>query len=696
MKEEFDIKDNIVSRVSRLYMVFVFIGIIIFVRIGYLQTGTRGDRLQSRAERINYGKDTLKVYRGDIISDDGRLMATTVPKYEIRMDLAAAGLTDEVFEAGVVELSRALAQYFKTIPEGEYEKMLRDGRAKGRRSVRLSPRGYLVNYEELDVIRKFPIFKLGANKGGFIAEQKDVRLRPSGYLAARTVGRIDDDKEILWGLERSFDSSLRAINGRTIKQKISGTFWIPVESPKNIEPIDGMDIISTINVDVQAIARNALAAQLSKVGADWGTAIVMEVQTGEIKALTNLTNRGGQIVEDLNYAYGHAIEPGSTMKLATLMILLEDAGMKLTDIVETGGGRERVGITEVVDTHGYGTLSLIQVFEKSSNVGFAKSVYRHYSARPEKYVDQVLKLGFGDTLKYEIDGTAPPMIKDPRREYNTKNPGLSWDGTTLARMAFGYALQITPIQIVTFYNAVANNGRMLKPFLVKRVMRRGDTVYNHQVEVLQEAICKPQTLKDVLQALVGVTEAGTAKFLANPNYTFAAKTGTAQVPVGRAGYRAGHYMGSMVGFFPADNPKYTCLVIMKTYAPGGSGKTYYGGPLAGPVLKAIADKLYATSPYFYKHVDAGSMNLPPLPDAGMMATATDTLVRTPNLRGMNLRDALPMLESMGFVVRYTGVGGITAQSVAVGDTVREGAEIILTLGKPIVADKQKKDSIPKG
>ena len=384
-----DIKKSILNRVRMLYILFFAVGVAIAGKILYIQYGPGGESLRSKGERISYERVAIEADRGDVLAWDGRLLATSVPMYEVRMDFAAQGLADSVFRKYADSLAGALATFFGDKSKNAYLILL--NRAYSNKSknrfTQIAPRR--VNHLEIKQISRFPILRLGQNRGGFIPVQINKRLLPNGPMASRTIGRVNEAGR-KWGVEGAFDSVLRGTDGNMLMQRISGSFKIPVPDALSVAPVDGIDVVTTLDIDVQDVAENALRKQLELGDADWGTAVLMEVSTGEIRAITNLTRKGeGKFVEDFNYAVGMNLEPGSTFKLASLMTLLDDAGASLEEHYDTGDGRMMIGRARVVDSHACGDVTLREVFEHSSNVGFALAVNKYYKENPRRFVDHL-------------------------------------------------------------------------------------------------------------------------------------------------------------------------------------------------------------------------------------------------------------------------------------------------------------------
>lgn len=611
-KRKSNIAKDILSRVRGLYAVFLLIGVLIIGKVIWLQYGPEADELKAKSEKISFEQMALPAERGDILARDGRTLMTSVPTYDLRMDFEADGLDSATFYNNIDSLSLCLSGFFGDKPSAEYKKMfVREyEREKKNRYRMISPRR--VSYLELKEISEFPLFRLGPNRGGVMAILHNKRERTHGSLGMRTIGFYINDS-VKCGIEGSYINQLKGTDGMTTMQRISGSFKVPVPDPMNLEPINGMDVVSTLDIELQDVAEKALKEQLQKQKALWGTVILMEVATGEIHAMANITRKGdNKFLEDYNYAIGASMEPGSTFKLATLLALLEDGKMSLDHKIDCEQGRAMVGPTErtkrlVRDTHRDGVVSLRRVFEVSSNIGISKATVEVYGKEQRRFVDFLATLGLDKTLDVGIDGERKPLLRRPGQR--------GWDGTSLVMMSQGYALQITPLHTLALYNAVANDGKLMRPQLVKEVKSYGKTVYKFENEAINPAICSQKTVREAQECLRGVVDEGTARLLKNDHYTVAAKTGTAQVALSNGRYMDQYggreYLGTMVGYFPADNPKYSCIVAIKTYHRPGYSTTYYGSPLAGPVFKAISDRVYASNPTWHQRVENSGMETPP-------------------------------------------------------------------------------------
>lgn len=677
------IKESILLRVKLLYTLFTVLCVAVFLKIIWIQSGDGGEQLREKGIQYSFRSEVLEARRGNILSDDGRILSTSIPLYELRLDLAAEGLTDKIFADNVDALAGELSLFFGDRSPAEYALELRTARVQKKRYQAIAPRK--INYVELQQVRQFPMFRLGVN-AGFIAEETYRRVQPLGNVAGRTIGFVNSNGVKL-GIEGGFDDVLRGVDGLTVKQKISGDFWIPITSPLNIEPVNGLDVVTTIDIEMQDIVQTALRERIQEVEADWGTVAIMEVATGHIKAIANITRlKTGEMIEDYNYAVGMSQEPGSTFKLAALLTLVDDGHLPLSTIINTEGGTVMIGQAKVTDTRswGYGAISLQHVFEVSSNIGMAKAVNRVYAARPQRFVDNIVKMGLGKELGLQITGEPRPTIKHPSIK------GSGWDGTSLTMMSFGYAIRLTPLQTLAFYNAVAAGGRMVRPQFVKALMENGHTYKEYPTETIIDQIASPTSIRIVQQALQGVVENGTGRALKNPQYTVAAKTGTAQIAMGRRGYTTAdgsrHYLGSIAGYFPADKPRYSMIIAFKTYYKAGSDKMYYGGALASPLFRTIADRIYTSDYDFLKpinrpgassslgtHLKVGGEVGAALIARGAMAV--DSL-GMPVVKGLGLSDAVQIMEKAGYAVRTVGLGRVYDQKIVVDSTTMRRTAVL--------------------
>ncbi|MFW5830867.1 MAG: penicillin-binding protein [Prolixibacteraceae bacterium] len=705
-----EIRKSITTRIAIIYFLLLLFGVAVVVKMVSVQQ-IKNERWEQIA--ANLEKNTLIVQpsRGNICAEDGSVLATSVPGYFVRIDLAAEGV-QRVFNNESDSLAYYLSRFFGDQPQREYLRRLTAAYRTGNRGYMLTPRK--VDYLELQKIKKFPILRRGRYGGGMIIEQENKRLNPLGVLALRTIGGLNKGAyggvhgNIGYtGLEGAFEQYLKGKDGISYKENLSGR-WV---TRTEIEPKDGMDVITSINIKLQDIVESALYKQLQKMQADWGTAILMDVQSGEIKAMANLGKENGDYFENYNYALGHAgcYEPGSTFKLVSLMAAMEDGLVDTSDVFDTGNGvwkyRDRTIYDSDWNYGGHGEMTLKQIFEKSSNVGVAKIITSCYAKNPKDYVDRIYSFGVNKPLGLEIAGEGKPFFKYPGDS--------DWWGTTLAWMSYGYESKMTPLQILTFYNAVANNGKLVKPRMVKEIRDKGMLVKQFNPEVINPMIVSKETLGKAQAMLKGVCETGTGKSLQNPYFKIAGKTGTAQVATGQSGYQKGMYLASFVGYFPADNPRYSMMVTVNN----PRGETYYGGTVAGPVFKEIAEKVYASQilidelreveeekniiwPEIKKGKSADILKLAEelnidgiLGNPGTVlanvknekdqVVLSETILpagEVPDVHGMGASDAVFLLENSGLQVIVNGVGKVKQQSLKPGAKYSRGQTIQLTLG----------------
>lgn len=701
------VKKEILFRFGLVYAVFVLLGLAIIGRIIFLQF-IEGSKWRERARTVTYKDITIEPNRGDICAADGRLLATSVPYFEIRMDLKAAGLTDEVFYTKVDSLAICLSRFFKDKSHYTYRSELTNARkfAKNKRYYPIAPR--MVNYIELQELKTFPLFRMGTNKGGFIPVQINRRIKPHASMASRTIGSVNEGGVAI-GIEGAYDHVLKGKAGVSLRQRVPGNTWVDVNSSNQVDPEDGTDVITTLDVTLQDVAESALRTQLRKHQAEHGAVILMEVSTGEVKAIANLKrNEDGTYSEAYNYAVGESAEPGSTFKLASLIALLEDGYVDLSDSVNTRNGRITYYDKTIVDSKegGHGKISVKEVFEVSSNVGVTELVTKFYKGKEEKFIDRIYSMKLNQPLDISIKGEVAPYIKYPGDKL--------WSGISLPMMSIGYEVKLTPLQMLTLYNAVANNGKMVKPRFVKSYRKHGQIIKEFGTEVISPSICSRSTLRKVHEVLEGVVENGTAKNLRNDRYKIAGKTGTAQIAKGTTGYR-GHggisYQASFAGYFPAEDPKYSCIVVVNS----PSSSVYYGNLVAGPIFKEIADKVYATSNQWFKEVDDDG-NLVELPESKngykpdlyhvfreldvevedqapeykwvntsrsneMVALKKRSVIPNlvPDVTGMCLNDALFLMENAGLRVSVRGRGVVRNQSIQPGVRASHGQSVVLEM-----------------
>ena len=690
-------------RTSLVYLGILLVGLLILGKTLQLQVFEKEKWAQEENSTVRH--NVIEANRGNIYSSDGRLLAVSVPYYEIRMDFRSESFTRDIFDSGVDELAKSLSNLFQDRHWAIYKKDLVKARENGERYFLVKRN---VSYTQLQKVKDFPIFRLGRFKGGVQYVQVNRRDNPYDWLAFRTVGYpMGKDQKSVVGLEGAYDTELKGVEGYRLERKIRGDDWMPINDANEIEPKDGYDIISTLDVDLQDVAQNALIKVLKKNSADHGTVVLMEVETGKVRAIANLSrNKAGNYNEDYNFAIGESTEPGSTFKLASMIALLEDGYVHPGDIVDVGNGETTYYGYKMKDSgdKGLGKITAQRAFEASSNVGISKLVHKYYSAKPEQYVNRLYEMGLNRKLGVEIKGEGEPKIK--------YTDDKSWSGISLPFMSIGYEVLMTPLQILTLYNAVANDGKMVKPLFVEEIRSHGKVVERTGTEVLINRICSKETLTQIKTMLEGVVESGTAENLSNTHYKIAGKTGTAKVASGTEGYEDSPYQASFAGYFPADNPKYSCIVVVN--AP--SEEIYYGNVVAGPIFRDITDRIYVreyelqddpilvaeqTVQAPYSKSGNGEalaatfqyLNLP-LNEQGDEASWVSTrstdegVVSTsrpihpalvPNVVDMGLKDALFLLESKGLKVEADGRGTVRQQSVLPGSTIHRGSTVVLNM-----------------
>ena len=754
-KREIDIKDEMYSRVKTVYILFILVGLCVMVRLVWVlgfssEIACNADRLQQRI----FVADSVYSRRGSILARDGEPLATSILRYRVDFDMAGEGLDSlALFREQADSLSKLLARFFRDRSAAEYRRRMVDEHQKRykvkfrkdtavRRSdgffarvwdilrkdefktvklydtlrdhtpVTILPRP--VDYNEWQELREYPIlnWSMGMTYNLVTVDQ---RVYPYGELGRRTLGLVGDRGN--YGIEAVYREILEGRNGRMLRQRIAPGFSSVVHSGDNIDAEDGLDIITTIDVDIQHIADQALRRQLTEQRAIWGTAMVMEVATGDILALVNLgetSERSGVYIEKENYALSRRMEPGSTFKLAALLALVDDCDVPITKKYDTFHGRAvRIGGSRgplIQDSHNIGgEIDLKEAVAQSSNVYFAEAIYQAYKNDPERYVKFLKHLGLDRTTGLDDMGEASPLLP----EYGKKSK--SWSAHTLPNLGYGYAIELPPIHTLVLYNAVANGGRMMAPRLIREVQRNGKTVDEFPPRVLVDRICSGSSLDVVRECLEETARTGTAKAYFRDTLAFrvAGKTGTAKFAQSGIKYSDGYYLGSMAVYFPADNPKYT--VMTSVFTRRGRGTTVYGAGLAGPVERDIVNYIYyrdedwhrTLTPSREKHyparvkggnidyvrrvADKFSPRVSFTDRHGWGAVRTDSLhnvdihtseadrTTMPDVVGMGLKDALYMLESRGLHVTFTGKGSVRSQSIPAGRKIRAGQHVAITL-----------------
>ena len=666
--------DSQTNILNKLYFIsgcmFVFALMVVYnlTKIQFVN----GDSYRALAEKRTLKDVVIPANRGNVYSLNGNLLATSVPKYDIRIDLVTS--TTQNFEMFLGGLCDSLSNFNKS-SKIELQKQLRKARENKNRYFLLASN---LDYSDYLRFRSFPLLKLGSFRGGLIVEQKTKRDYPLGGIAQRSIGyeRMDTQGYITRvGIDGAFgEKYLRGVNGKRLKQSIGKGQWKPIDDFNQTEPKDGYDVYTTIDVNIQDIAHHALLEQLEIYKADHGSVVVMETKTGEIRAISNLgRNLEGNYYERLNYAIGESHEPGSTFKLMALAVALEDQKIDTTSIVDTKDGVLSFYGNKVRDSKkgGYGKISVAEAFEVSSNTGVVSAVYEAYKKNPSLFVDGLYRMNLRDSLGLALVGEGKSIIPDPRIKNNR------WSGIALQWMAYGYGVSFTPLQTLTFYNAIANDGKMVKPRFLKEVKAIDQSVEVFETEVINAQICKPATVKKLQALLKNVVEKphGTAHGLYSENFSMAGKTGTCQKNYSSKDQL--NYISTFSGYFPADSPKYSCIVVI--HEPD-KNVGYYGADVSGPVFKKIAQKIYTDAPSmdFIDNINQTSEAVENQFQAYYKLAQAATNIM-PDLKGMPAMDAIAILENMGLKVTTIGDGIVEKQSLVSGQKVKPNTNIVLEL-----------------
>lgn len=716
-------KKDIMTRYFLVVLLMSLVGIAIVCKAAIVMFAQR-DYWQAVGDRFVGISKPMIPNRGNILSDDGKLMASSLPEYIPFVDfkyydnnnekrrIKGQQEKDNLFQEKLDSICMGLHRIFPEISVGAFKNHLKKGRkSKAWQHYPLLPnRRKRINYIQYKEIKKLPFFNANRLSNGLHAESFNFRKKPFGSLATRTLGDLYPDTALgaKNGLELAFDSILRGERGSYHNQKVMNK-WLPIVERK---PVDGCDIVTTIDVDMQDIAEKALVDKLHEINASVGVAIIMEVATGEVKAIVNMSKAGdGNYYERQNNAVADMMEPGSTFKTASIMVALEDGYITPETEVNTGNGVMNMYGSKMRDHNwhrgGYGTIDVTRILEVSSNIGVSYLIDKHYKSNPQKFVDGLKRMSLHESLQLPIQGAGTPNIKGPKERYFAK--------TTLPWMSIGYETQIPPMNILTFYNAIANNGTMVRPKLVKAVVRDGMVVEEYPTEVINEKICSDKTLGQIREILEKVVSQGLAKPAGSKQFPVAGKTGTAQISKGAAGYKSGrmNYLVSFCGYFPADAPKYSCIVsIQKPGLPAS------GGLMAGSVFGKIAERVYAKSLHYnMEHAIDSTSNVIPDVKRGELKETLRVLEEldvpveeefayrrgemawgkgesneesivlqseeeskgVPNVIGMGAKDAVYLLEMKGLRVKVNGVGRVRRQSVPAGNQIRKGQTVTLTM-----------------
>ncbi len=689
-------KEKMNWRLIVLYLFVIFFAVVILLQVIVIQQ-FNDSFSQNQPEFV-----TIEAPRGNIFSDDGSLLAISMPLYDCHIDFSV--IDDILFNTKVSTLANRISKLFKDKTSLEYEIAFRNAHKQQKKYYHLQKNS---TYNQVKLLKSFPIFEKGQNKGGLICERKENRETPFGLLAQRTIGSEREGVKPV-GIEGAYNEILKGRDGKKLVQKIAKKRQIPLNSKANKLPLAGNDVISTINIDLQDVTEQSLINALEKHKAGHGCAVLMEVKTGEVKAIANVKrNEKGLFFENYNYAIGEHFEPGSTFKLASVLAGLEDGVFKLTDSVDTENGRCKFYDRTMIDSKpgGYGKITIGDAFVYSSNVGISKIIHNAYKKNPERFINRLYKLQLNTPLNIDIPTPENPKIKTPK--------SYDWSGTTLPWMSIGYEVSLTPLHVLTFYNAIANKGKMVKPIFVGTLNKNGKFLKANKPEVINPAICGKTNIEKIIPLMVDVVERGTAQNIKNKQYSIAGKTGTCQINYWkRKENESKSYKASFVGFFPADNPVYSCIVVI--HDPKENG--FYGGIVAAPVFKEIADKAFASDLNLHKAFQSENRNPIPYTKNGftddvqlvlneleipfdstnsnwMIARSKPDKIElknrkieedlrngfVPNLKEMGIQDVLFLLENSGLIVNFSGKGTIKKQSIEKGKQFKSGSIIILEL-----------------
>ncbi|MGA0434210.1 MAG: penicillin-binding protein [Flavobacteriales bacterium] len=692
------------------FALFVVLGLSIFGRLLWIQSAEHV-KWKEAGERFESSIQSISPARGQIYSVNGSVLATSIPVFEIRWDSKSEAINWDAFDQNLDDMCTGLSEILGEKTPAEYKQILREGRNLGKRNTLIARR---VTYLEQKAITDLPFIEAGRYKSGFTFDRMDERIKPFGELASRTIG-IDREVRPV-GIEVAWDKELTGITGKQLQRRVAGGQWMPVTEDFIIEPVPGSDVVTTIDMHLQDVANNALKQQLVTHNAAWGTVILMEVATGKIRAMVNLKrtkegdeNEAPQYHETFNHAIATRSEPGSTFKLASLLTAIEIGNIKSDDEVDTGNGAISFYGNRMTDSNyergGHGMLTTEAVFEVSSNVGTALTVKKAFEDDPQSFLDGLKNLGLNEPTGIRLPGEVKPKVYQSVGEDE-------WSGISLTQMSIGYEVELTPLQILNFYNAIANDGKLMRPQIVERIEANGQVIEDFEPEILREAICSANTIDICQRMLKRVTDPdgqGTAKgmFSQSP-YTVAGKTGTARIVRSQGGYTKDH-RASFAGYFPAESPRYSCIVVISNTQSG----EYYGSKIAVPVFREVANKVFATDPSFH-HSSTGLLaQNPKLPGSNdgareelitlyeafnlpyaIQTTGDWVSVETgdslasvfprtveigavPDVRGMGLRDALYLLENAGLKVNALGIGTVRRQSISPGSPI-EG-ELAITI-----------------
>lgn len=695
-------KSEILWRVWFAVLLLALFGSAIIFKAAQIQF-VEGKALRHLADSLTVYYKTIEPERGNIYTDNGDLLSTSLPFFEIRMDFRSEAMTDSLFNRKVDSLAYMFATEIGNKTKAEYKKELISNRQKGNRYYLVKRN---VKYPQLQAMMKWPFFREGRYKSGMIILQKNERKTPFGMLAHRTIGYVRDEGKVKVGIEGKFDDYLKGVQGEILVQKIARGNYIPLNGKGDIQPKTGQDIYLNIDVNMQDLVENALVKSLKDNNADHGCVILMEVSTGKIVAISNLNynKKLNRYIESYNYAVGEATEPGSTFKLMSMAALIDDGFVKIDDIVNLEGGEKQYADRVMKDDHTpeENDVTIRQAFAMSSNVAVSKLAQNFYGQDYDKFYDKLRSFHITNPVGIEIEGEALPVIYAPKE----------WSLVSLPWMSIGYEVRLTPLQTLTFYNAIANNGKMMKPYLVSSIKEYDKEIKRFKPEVIDKNVVNESTVQSLRAMLIDVVEKGTARNIKSSNVSMAGKTGTSIIANSNTAYSDKVYQASFAGFFPAENPKYSCIVVINNPRNG----RIYGTEVAAPVFGEIANKIYAKDMQMHKTITQNPVMINhDLPMLGNVKSSDAKLIYNqlgfsfhsnegidygitnkqnnsvglkvnpmienlmPNVIGMDLRDAFYVLENLGLKIIYRGTGKVTKQSIAVGKRIEEGTIVELDL-----------------
>ena len=642
-----------------LFVLGAFVLFVIFLgRILVLQN-TNVQEFEDNYISKNYREATLKAARGNLYASDGSILATTVMRYDVYLDFKS--MRDTIYNNNIVALTDSLSKMFDK-PRSYFRAKL-DAQNKKNNQYYLLAKG--LDFDEYDRIRNFPIFIKGKNKGGFIVQRNFRRELATSQIGAGTIGM--DNCFLMFGLEGAFSKYLTGIDGTRLEQRINSSQWKPIDYWKVQEPVDGQDVYTTLDLRIQDIAHSALENQLIKFDADHGCVVVMEVETGKIRAMVNLRRtEPGIYVDAYNYTVKDAQEPGSTFKTVSLLAAMDDGFIDENTKVNIGNGIWTYAGQRITDGHGGGTYDVSDVLAKSSNVGAAKIITEHYGDKPEVFLNHLKRWKMFDKMQIELPGIAKPSIQTPQSK--------RWNKATLASLGYGYSSSFPLLQLVTFYNGVANKGKMVKPLFIDKIMKDGNVLYNSKPDVMVKKMASEKAITMMTDALTKAVEKGTARSIYTPNLKIAGKTGTARFEYWKPGPMK--YQASFAGFYPSDNPKYTCIVVVNQ---PDTSKGFYGGSVSAPVFKEIAGKTFLKTPLNVEKqiLVEHKVNLNKMVEPNVKLNVRKDSM--PNVVGLIGKNVIPQLENMGYRVDYKGVGKIKGQFPAQGAYIGKNQRIYLEL-----------------